>query len=238
MKAPLCLLEAFSWLRTPSLRKYIVLPLLINTLLFAGATYTLIYHLERLINLLLPSDSWLHYLHWLVWPLIALTLLIAIFYSFHLLANLIAAPFNGFLAQAVETLERGQSPDSGLTLTQEIYQSLKQELQKTLYFLTRALPILLISFIPVLNLTAPFLWFLYAAWVSALQYMDYPMANNGIPFRQQRQILKTTPLNTLSFGSLTTLLMSIPLLNLIIMPASVIGATLYWSRHLRPQHQP
>ncbi len=64
------------------------------------------------------------------------------------------------------------------------------------------------------------------------------MANNGIPFRQQRQILKTTPLNTLSFGSLTTLLMSIPLLNLIIMPASVIGATLYWSRHLCPQHQP
>lgn len=238
MSAFYCLIEAFSWLTRRGLGKYILTPLLINLSLFASATYGFIYYLDSLLNHFLPQGSWLSYLRWLLWPLIVLMLAIIIFYSFSLLANIIAAPFNGFLAQAVETIDSGQRPITNMTLSQEIWHSVKQELIKALFFLSRAIPIIILTFIPVINLLAPLLWFLYSAWVCYLQYMDYPMANNGIAFKQQRHLLKRQPLATFSFGGLASLMMMIPLLNLIAMPLSVIGATLYWSRHLKPNSQP
>lgn len=234
MKALNCLFEAFSWLNRPKLRLFVWIPLLINVVVFGGATWGLLHYFDVLMNRFLPENSWLHYFRWIAWPLIALTLVIVVFYTFSLLANIIAAPFNGFLADAVERLETGQAPESGLNLAQEIWLSIWQEIKKTLFFLSRAIPIFLLGFIPVVNLIVPILWFIYSAWVAYLQYMDYPMANNGIFFSRQRQILRGQPIEMFGFGGLATVMLSIPVLNLIAMPVAVIGATLHWSRHIKP----
>ncbi len=57
-------------------------------------------------------DAWLpDWLRWLdrqLWPLFGLLVLGAVFSGFSLVANLVAAPFNGRLAQAVETHLRGE----------------------------------------------------------------------------------------------------------------------------------
>ena len=83
---------------------------------------------------------------------------------------------------------------------------------------------------------APVLWFAYAAWCAALQYLDYPMANNGIPFREQRRRLRQQRGNSLAYGSGVSLMTTVPLLNLIAMPVGVIAATLYWVRYLRQEN--
>jgi CysZ protein len=57
--------------------------------------------------------------------------------------------------------------------------------------------------------------------------MAYPLENQGLLFKQQKEQAKTRRLGVLSFGGLTLLGLSIPVLNLIVAPVAVIAATIY-----------
>lgn len=105
---------------------------------------------------------------------------------------------------------------------------MQRELSKLAYYLPRLLLLLILSFIPVVNILAPFLWFLFGAWMMAIQYCDYPMDNNKVSFRQMKVMLAKRRLTSVSFGAIVQVGMMIPLVNLVVMPAAVIGATLYW----------
>ena len=228
MKALHCLAEAFTWLFRPGIRRYILLPLAVNIILFTAGSYAAWHYSTTLIDRLLPD--WLAWLDWLLYPLIGLTLLLLIYATFALMANLIAAPFNSLLAAAVEKAERGEPPPADTPLWREILASFAQELHKLLYFLALALPTLILALI--LPPLAPLLWFTYTAWCAALQYLDYPMANHGIRFHDQRTRLRQHRGDSLACGGAISLLTTVPLLNLIAMPVGVIAATLYWCRHL------
>ena len=90
----------------------------------------------------------------------------------------------------------------------------------------------LLSWVPLLNLLTPFAWFAFAAWVMALQYADYPMGNHQIRFPRQRRILRRCPTASLGFGASTALVTMIPLLNFVVIPAAVAGATVLWYEQL------
>jgi len=229
MNALNCLIEAFAWLFRPGIRRFILLPLAVNIILFAAGSYAAFHYGAALVESFLPG--WLAWLHWLLYPLLTLALLILTYYGFSLMANLIAAPFNSLLAAAVEKIERGEPTPSDTPLWRDILASFAQELHKLLYFLALALPTLVLALI--LPPLAPVLWFAYTAWCAALQYMDYPMANNGIRFRAQRQRLRQKRGDVLACGGGISLLTTIPVINLVAMPVGVIAATLYWCRHLR-----
>ena len=231
MNALNCITEAFAWLFRPGIRRFILLPLAVNITLFAAGSYAAFHYGDALVESLLPG--WLAWLHWLLYPLLAVALLILTYYSFSLMANLIAAPFNSLLAAAVEKAERGEPEPPVQPLWRDILASIAQEIHKALYFLALAIPTLILALI--LPPLAPVLWFAYAAWCAALQYLDYPMANNGIPFREQRRRLRQQRGNSLAYGSGVSLMTTIPVLNLIAMPVSVIAATLYWVRYLRSE---
>ncbi len=51
--------------------------------------------------------SWLSFLNYLLWPLFVVLVVLMVFFTFTMLANIIAAPFNGFLAEKVEVVVRG-----------------------------------------------------------------------------------------------------------------------------------
>ena len=229
MNALNCFSEAFGWLFRPGIRRFILLPLAVNITLFAAGSYAAFHYGAALVESFLPG--WLAWLHWLLYPLLTVALLILTYYGFSLMANLIAAPFNSLLAAAVEKIERGEPMPSDTPLWREIVASFAQELHKLLYFLALALPTLVLALI--LPPLAPVLWFAYTAWCAALQYMDYPMANNGIRFRAQRQRLREKRGDVLACGGGISLLTTIPVINLVAMPVGVIAATLYWCRHLR-----
>jgi len=97
------------------------------------------------------------------------------------------------------------------------------------YLGTRALPLLVLSIIPGLNVLAPLLWALFGAWGMALEYLAYPLENQGVLFSEQKELVKSVRLGALSFGGLAVLGLTIPLLNIIVAPAAVIGATLYFN---------
>jgi CysZ protein len=64
-------------------------------------------------------------------------------------------------------------------------------LSKLLYFIGWAIPLLALSFVPVINVAAPVLWALFQrSWMLALEYADYPLGQRGLTFREQRRLLR------------------------------------------------
>lgn len=220
----------------PGVRRYVAIPLAINSLLFASLIaygWTILGQLREATEQWLPA--WLDWLSWLLIPLFIISAVLVLVYGFSLLANLIAAPFNGWLAEAVEHKLTGQTPASMTAneLLRETFRSLYSEIRKLAYFLVRAVLLLLLFLIPGVNVIAPFLWLLFSAWMLAIEYLDYPMGNHGIKFAAQRQLLSRRRWLGLSFGAAVMVAMMIPGLNFVAIPTAVAGATAMWSEQLR-----
>jgi len=218
-------------IREPGLRKFVIAPILVNLLLFIaliGGIVSFISHqIERMQNYL---PGWLSWLEWLLWPLLVLALLLLVSYTFVTLANIIAAPFNGLLAERVEQLLTGQPlPDTPWAqLLREFLPTMLNEIRKLGYFIRYAIPIGLLLIFPITTAIGTPLWLAFTSWMLALEYLDYPMSNNKIPFRQVREKAGELRLTSFGFGLLVMLLSAIPLVNLVVMPAAVAGATAAW----------
>ncbi|HHI76337.1 MAG TPA: sulfate transporter CysZ [Gammaproteobacteria bacterium] len=220
----------------PGFRRYVMVPLLLNILVFGLLAWLGSHYFEGFMNHYLPEDSWWGYLRPLAWLVFALAYAMMLFYGFTVLANLIASPFNSLLAAKIEehlTGERPAGAEAGLLAS--IWPAVSAELGKLLYMSTRMIPLLVLLLvsllIPGLNLVATALWLLAGFWFLTLEYMDYPMANHDLPPRQQRRLLRQRRWKSLAFGAGITLLMLV--LGFVAMPASVAGATLYWVRDLK-----
>jgi CysZ protein len=231
------LLRGLNLITKPGIRAFVLIPLLVNMLVFSLLIWVGIDQFEILMDRFLPSDeSWLSWLRWLLWPIFAIAIVLIVFYTFTVIANLIAAPFNGLLAEKVERYLGGElpNPPGGIRqLMKDLVPSLLSEVRKMGYFLLRAVPLLILFLIPVVNLAAPFLWLAFSAWFLALEYGDYPMANHGLTFKAQHQRLKQTRITALVFGGSLTLMMMVPLLNFVAMPAAVAGSTVFWRERLQ-----
>jgi CysZ protein len=223
------LLRGLALMTHAGIRRYVIIPLVINAVLFALLVWFGASQFSQLIEWLLPD--WLDWLRWLLWPLFAVTVLLVLFYAFSLMANFIGAPFNGLLAESVERHLTGQNTKepSGFRKTALNWvPSLLSEFKKILYFLARAVPLFILSLIPGLNIVAPFLWIAFSAWMLALEYADYPMGNHGLLFAQQRLKLQEKRMTVLGFGGAVLLLTLIPVVNFLAVPAAVAGATVMW----------
>jgi CysZ protein len=224
------MLSGFSLIKKPRLRRFVAIPLAINILLFAGLVWFAFRWIEKSSTFFMSKlPGWLDWLNYLIWPLfIALSLLI-IFYGFSIIANLIAAPFNGLLAEAVENHLRNEPlTGSWQQVLRDVLPAIWSEIRKLLYFLLRAIPLGLLFLIPVINIAAPFLWGAFSVWMLAIQYADYPMANHQLFFKEQRRRLAGRRMLALGFGSGVLLFTLIPVLNFAVMPAAVAGATAMW----------
>lgn len=227
------LLAGFGLITKPGIRLYVIVPLLINTMLFAGVIIYGASLLNDLIDKLISQWQWLEWLEWLVWPLFVIVALAIVFFCFTVIANLIGAPFNGFLSEAVERhlLSVEKADTISRPIMEEIIIAFKSEVQKLIYFLLRALPLLLLFVIPIINVSAPLFWFLFSAWMLSLQYMDYPLSNHGVLFKQQRERLAASKQLTFGFGLGVMLLTLLPVINFLAMPVAVAGATKLYVDH-------
>lgn len=231
------LLRGFALLRRPGLRRYVAVPLLLNLTVFGVLIGFSLSQFGDWINLLLAQlPGWLDFLRWVLWPLAVLLLLVAAMLLFSTVANVIAAPFNGLLAEKVEALLTGEQPaDGGLAAAlKSAPRSIGKEIRKLFYYLPRALLVLALSLLPPLYPVAPLLWFALGAWMLALGYCDYPMDNHGYSLQRVRRTLDGERLTSFGFGAAAMFGTMVPVLNFLIMPAAVCGATLYWVERLRP----
>ena len=226
------LLKGIQLLRHPQLRVFVLVPLLINVFIFASAFWFLFSSITAWIESYmqeLPTIlSWLSYI---LWPIIIFTILFSFSFIFSTIANLIAAPFNGLLAEKTEILLTNSTinDDGWKDIFKDLPRILKREGQKWIYFLPRMLGCFILFFIPVIGQTiAPIVWFIFAGWMMAIQYADYPFDNHKVSFATMRKALATRPGKNITFGMIISICTTIPLLNFIIMPIAVCGATAAW----------
>lgn len=230
--------RGFGLLARPELRPYVAIPLALNLVVFGallGAGWHLLQDGTDQLLALLPG--WLRFVEWILWPLAALLVLVAAAYVCSVCANIVAAPFNALLAEKTEAMLLPDAPraEGGpLTALADAPRSVAKELRKILFYLPRALMIFALGLLPPLYPFAPFMWFALGAWMLALEYCDYPMDNHRYTLLQVRTRLAAERLTTYGFGAAAMLGSMVPLLNLVVMPAAVCGATLYWVERLRP----
>ncbi|MDP2560172.1 sulfate transporter CysZ [Psychrobium sp. 1_MG-2023] len=233
-------LKGFDLIQTKGLRSFVLIPLIVNVLLFSSAFYYLFLQLDGFFVYLdgyLPE--FLSWLKFILWPLAVISLLVVFSFLFSSVANWIAAPFNGLLAEKVECHLTGQPAPTTTTadVVKDIPRTLHREWTKLAYYLPRAIGCLILFFIPIVGQTvAPVLWFLFSAWMMAIQYCDYPFDNHKRDFKMMKSQLKQDKGCAFSFGAMTTLFSMIPIVNLVVMPVAICGATALWVERYREHH--
>ncbi|KAF1368698.1 sulfate transporter CysZ [Yokenella regensburgei] len=232
--------QGWKLIRLPGLRRYVVMPLLVNILLMGGAFWWLFSQLGSWIPAMMGHvPDWLQWLSYLLWPVAVISVLLVFGYFFSTIANIIAAPFSGLLAEQLEARLTGATPpDVGVFgLMKDVPRIMLRECQKLAWYLPRAIVLLLLYFIPGIGQTvAPVVWFLFSAWMMTIQYCDLPFDNHKVPFKTMREALRTRKVTSLQFGALTNLITMIPFVNLVILPVSVCGATAMWVDCYRDKH--
>ena len=223
------LLQGAKMVTKPGIRGVVMIPLIINIILFGLLIWYGAGQFSAFIEWLLPDKS--EWLRRFLWPIFALVTLIIIFFAFTLVANIVGAPFNGLLSERVEEHLTGIKCDQSGGWRKMINNFIPvfiAELKKLLYIILLMLLYSLIFIIPVINVIAPILWVFFSAWMLALEYVDYPMSAHNISFKELRKRLKERMLLTFGFGFSTLVITTIPLINFLAMPTAVAGATVMW----------
>lgn len=234
------LLEGVRLLLHPKLRKYILVPLLVNCALFVVLTSFVLSYFWTVVDSgtsfipewLLP---WVEPFAWFVWFIVGAFFFIVYAYSFNVITNIVAAPFYGLLAEATEKLLTGKAMPSE-PLGRMLMRVFAREISKLLYFMGRGLLVILlmflVGFIPVVQVIAPMIGLGWAAWSMSIQYVDYTADNHQTPFHTMRNCLWSRIRPSLGFGASIMGCSFIPVLNIFIMPAAVTGGTIFWLNEL------
>jgi len=229
------LLQGARLLLHPGLRLFVLLPLLVNIIMFALGLVVLISFVGGWMGGVVAwLPEWMSGITSFLWFLFVIFFGMAVFFSFNLLANFIAAPLNGLLAEKVQLHLTGKDLGAAnlRSIVASIPRSIGREISKLTYYLPRVLLLLVLTLIPGLNVVAPWLWILFSAWMMAIQYVDYSMDNNGVSFQKMKRGLGQQRLLHLGFGGGVSLLLMLPVVNFFVMPIAVAGATaLYVNEH-------
>jgi len=233
--------NGFSLITLRGVKRYVVVPVLINFILFTGAIWYGYVQFDTLLEQNLPS--WLGWLEFLIWPLFIIACLLVVFFAFTIVANVFGAPFNGVLSEKIEqqiahktnNTEASESNNKSgyLSLLRGARIGISNEFRKLFYIVIRAIPLLILFLIPGLNIFAPFIWFLFGAWMFAIEYLDYPMGNRDMGFKQQLTLIKKNRFLCLGMGMGIMVMTIIPGLNFFAMPVGVAAATSLWAEHLK-----
>jgi len=226
-------IQGLKFLKKPALIPFVIIPLVVNILVYTLLIWLAYKQFSGWVDhALVRIPEIFSVLGIILWPLFGIVIGLAVFFTFSILANLIAAPFNSFLSERVlhDLSPESLPQESSFTyIFRMIPASIKREFSKMFYYSSRIFILGMLTFIPVVNIITPFLWVMFAAWIMSVQYIDYPADNQDISFMILRKKLKKVPKSILlSFGATVSLFALIPIVNLLVMPAAVVGATLLW----------
>lgn len=221
----------FGLITKPGLRRFVILPLLINVLFFILLYFMLRHYVVELNEWsasLLPD--WMRWMGAVIWLLFFISFFLVFMYAFVAIGTVIAAPFNGLLSQKVEVYLTGASvPQTGiLDNIKDVPRVMARQISIIGFYMPRAIVLLILMLIPVLHSIAVLLWFVLSAWYLTLQYLDFPTDNHKVPIAEVRQWMRQHRWEVWGFALALMMVMSIPLINFFAIPAAAAGATQFW----------
>jgi len=220
--------------RNPGLLRYIVIPFLINLLVFILVVWWGLDFFAATVSERLPQgDAWYWVtLYYFLWVLAFALTAIVVFFTFTVVGNLIASPFNELLSERTEellTATRNEEPFSLAVFGRDAVKSLLDEVKKLAVFVVIMLVVLPLNLIPAFGsaiyailATAVTLYFL------SVEYLSFTMTRKRLGFREQRRFIAGHKRLMLGFSCGVLLLLAIPMVQLMCIPMAVIGATRLW----------
>jgi len=210
--------------------KYAAAPVAISTVIL-GIAYFLVYrYFLRFLTPLVGSAWYWQAVYYLLLAVVAVLVLVVVFFLFTRIASAVASPFNDLMSEKTEQLVRGrfvETPFSILTVLKDSGRAISHSFKILgLYCacLVAGLPLL---FVPGIGS------FLYAAagvllsaYMFAFEYLGYPMDRRRFSFSEKRRFLRSRIRSIMGFGLGNLAVASIPLVNLLLIPAAVVGGTL------------
>ncbi|OIO71296.1 MAG: hypothetical protein CO186_07890 [Zetaproteobacteria bacterium CG_4_9_14_3_um_filter_49_83] len=181
---------------------------------------------EWLASLWLPDgDAW--YWQILAWLVHALALLLALLIgavTFTMLGSVAVAPWLDTLAVRTGRLSGKDLQENTATWSVQILQSISNSIRPLLGLLLGGLLALMLVWIPVIGqLAATLIWGIAGIMFLSYELMDTNASRLGLPFSQRKQKLKQRRFYWLGFGGLAMLLMMVPLVNVLVIPAAVVA---------------
>jgi CysZ protein len=221
-------------LKHPGLLRFVAIPFSINLVIFSLAVYFGLDLFNRILEQYLPQGEvwYLALLYYLAWVVAGLLTTVVVFFSFTVVGNLLASPFNEILSERIETLVTGEIENRPFALSNFVADSgraMLVELKKQLFFIVGMLLLLLINLLPgfgplIYAVLAP----LFTLFFLVIEYLGFILMRKQLSFSRQHRYVLGRPLLMAGFGSAVFCLLAIPLVQFFCIPLAVCGATLLW----------
>jgi CysZ protein len=157
---------------------------------------------------------------------------ILVFFSFTVVGNLIASPFNDLLSERTEAIlgPPGEKKRfSFRSFLRETWRTLIEESKKMAFFVFGMVLIFLLNLIPAVG---PFIYavlsFLFTLFFLAVEYTGFVFSRRNLSFREQRRFIFSRKRLMFGFSFGVLALLAIPLLQFLCIPVAVVGATQLW----------
>jgi len=231
----------FVYFQHPALARYWLFPVLIT----GGALLAVFYgagsyydDLGGAVWSLFPqswtdASGWvgglLRVVHWIIELIAGILITLLGFILVLLLSSVVAAPFNDALSEAVERMLTGAPPPSFSLrrMTADLVRTVRLELLKVLVYLAVVGPMFLASFfIPGLGQIVSLAGFVLTAVYLGIDYIDWPAARRNWSVGDRLAFTRRQIPAVAGFGLGVWVLLFIPLVNLLFMPAAVAGGTM------------
>lgn len=218
----------------PRLIQYILVPFLINALVFSGAVYLGLGFFDTTVVGYIPEgDAWYwSVLYWLLWMVAVLLTAVLVFFSFTVVGNLLASPFNDLLSERTEEVLSGSSNDEPFSVSRFLNDALKtmlMEAKKMSLFVVVMLLILPLNLIPGLGNSAyTVLAVGLTLFFLCFEYLGFVLVRKRQFFREQKSYIFARKFLMLGFSCGVMALLAIPFAQLLCIPLAVIGITRLW----------
>jgi CysZ protein len=226
-------IRGFELIRRRRALPYVIAPVIVNLLVLVPAVY---FALEWADAALAALDGWLPdwlgFLMYVARPVTYVFVFVSVVVLGSFTGTIIGAPFLGPLSAQIERELGGDGPRDETPWLSMIPRALVREMRKLAYHAPRYVGVLILTFIPLFSPFAPLLWFAITAWLLAVEYVDFPIDNRGRAFDELKSALASRRGLAFGFGIGAAFALSIPLFNIVAIPAATAGGTALWIEEL------
>jgi CysZ protein len=216
---------AWVLLTRPGLKRWAAVPILLSILVFIG---------------FITAASWVaaHYgaevgHGW--WGTIAsiaagtasfiATLLIG-FFTFAIMANVVASPFNDVLSRKTEVLLSGTTGEvAGGSFIHDMLRAVLSAVKLAVIQVAAMVPALLLLLIPVIGFL---LFAIPASFFLGMTFLDYPFERRKMRVGEKLRFCWEHFAEVFGFGVVTYALMLVPVVNVLVIPPATVGATMLY----------
>jgi len=234
------LLSALDLLRrTPRLRRYVVVPILVNLAVAVALYGTLLAVGFRLVDRLVRDGvGGAPALTALLSLLVVLALLAAVGFLLVRFGVVLGSPWYQRLSEEVERLRGGDPPPprpfSLAGAAGDVVRAVGYELRKLALVVVAGGLLLVVQLVPGLGQAVGVAGgFSLGALVACLDFFDGPLERRRWSFRRKLGFVRRTAPASLGFGAACAALLAVPLLNLLAIPLCVTAGTLFAADRLR-----